>query len=212
MRRVIVLTIATLAFVLALPALDVNAVCEPPPDATSAAGLRVMRSTPIIVWGTIEKEVPEDAHAQYSYFLKVRGYFSGIGGQRIEISDHADGDLPTDALRPGASTPATQEFLDRFGGQDAIVFARKDVAPYVGQYTTNICTYTAYGDSAVSDLLPLVRRTFGSPQAPTLSGTGPAAVPALMLAAAFLMSAGSALLITGHRSAKKVVALPRAAR
>jgi hypothetical protein len=212
MRRVIVLTIATLAFVLALPALDVNAVCEPPPDATSAAGLRVMRSTPIVVWGTIEKAVPEDAHAQYSYFMKVRGYFRGIGGPRIEIADHADGDLPIDALRPGASTPATQEFLDRFGGQDAIVFARKDTAPYLGQYTTNICTYTAYGDSAVSDLLPLVRRTFGAPQAPSLSSTGLSALPALMTASALLLSIGGALRVAGRRSAKKVVALPAVAR
>jgi hypothetical protein len=210
MRRFIVLTIATLAFVLALPALNVNAVCEPPPDASSAAGLRVMRSTPIIVWGTIEEEVPEDAHAQYSYFLKVRGYFRGIGGPRIEISDHADGDLPADALRPGASTPATQEFLDRFAGQDAVVFAQKDVAPYAGQYTTNICTYTAYGDSAVSDILPLLRRTFGSPQAPVLTSTGPALVPALTVAASLLLCAGAALSIASSR--KKVVALPDAAR
>lgn len=210
MRRVIVLTIATIAFVLALPALDVNAVCEPPPDPTSAAGLRVMRSTPVIAWGTIAETVPDDAHAQYSYFLKVRGYFRGIGGSRIEVSDHADGDLPTEALRPGASVPATQEFLDRFGGQDAIVFARKDVAPYLGQYTTNICTYTAYGDSAVSDLLPLLRRTFGSPTAPALTSTGPAAVPALALAAALLLCAGGGLWAAG--GSKKVVAVRGSAR
>lgn len=212
MRRVLVLAIATLAFVLALPALDVNAICEPPPDPTSDAGLRVMRSTPVIVWGMIEKAAPDDAHAQYSYFLKVRGYFRGIGGSRIEVSDHADGDLPADALRPGASVPATQEFLDRFAGQDAVVFARKDAAPYVGQYTTNICTYTAYGDSAVSDILPLLRRTFGAPQAPALSSTGPAAVPGLVLAAALLLCSGGALRFTGRRSRKKVVALRADAR
>lgn len=199
MRRIIVLTIATLAFVLALPAVDVTAVCEPPPDPTSPAGLRVMRSTPIIAWGTIERAVPEDAHAQYSYFLRVRGYFRGIGAQRIEVSDHADGDLPADALRPGAAVQATQEFLDRFGGQDAIVFASKDSDPYVGQYTTNICTYTAYGDSAVSDILPVLRRTFGAPQAPSLSQTGPGAVPGLAVAAAVLLCLGGALRITVRR-------------
>lgn len=201
MRRIVVLTLATLAFVLALPALDVNAICEPPPTADSEAGLRVMRSTPIIVWGTIEETVPEDAHAQHSYFLRVRGYFRGIGGSRIEISDHGDGDLPTEALRPGASGPATEAFLDRFGGQDAVVFASKDIAPYLGQYTTNICTYTAYGDSAVSDILPLLRRTFGSPTPPSLSGTGPAAVPALGLAAAFLLIAGGGLHVVVRRRA-----------
>lgn len=191
MRRVVVLTAATLAFVLALPALDVNAVCEPPPDPTTDAGLRVMRATPFIIWGTIDDAVPSDAHAQHSFFLRARGYFRGSGGQRIEVSDHADGDLPTEALSPGASLPATEEFLDRFAGQDAIVFAQRDEAPYAGQFTTNICTYTAYGDSAVSDILPLLRTTFGSPQPPLLSATGTA--PTLAVAATLLLAAGGAL-------------------
>jgi hypothetical protein len=199
MRRVIVLTLATLALALALPAVDVNAVCEPPPDPTTDAGLTVMRATPFIIWGTIDDAVPEDAHAQHSFFLRVRGYFRGSGGQRVEVSDHADGDLPVEALRPGASLPATQEFLDRFGGQDAIVFAQRDEAPYAGQFTTNICTYTAYGDSAVSDILPLLRKTFGSPQPPLLSATGPATAPALTVAAAALLLTGCLLLAAGHR-------------
>jgi hypothetical protein len=193
MRRIIVLTVATLAFVLSLPAVDVTAVCEPPPDPASDAGIRVMRATPVIVWGTIEDDVPEDAHAQHSFFLRVRGYFRGNGGQRIEISDHADGDLPAEALRPGASIAASQEFIDRFAGQDAVVFAQRDVAPYAGQFTTNICTYTAYGDSAVADILPLLRLTFGSPRPPVLSATGPAAAPSLAIVAALLLATGGAL-------------------
>jgi hypothetical protein len=193
MRRVIVLTLATVAFALALPAVDVNAVCEPPPDPSTDAGLSVMRETPFIIWGTIDDAVPSDAHGQHSYFVRVRGYFRGSAGQRVEVSDHGDGDLSPDALQPGAALQATREFLDRFGGQDTIVFAQRDEAPYAGQFTTNICTYTAYGDSAVSDILPLLRRTFGAPQPPVLTATGSAKAPALTLIAVLLLTSGGAL-------------------
>ncbi len=203
MRRVIVLTLATLALVLALPATDVNAVCEPPPDPTTDAGLSVMRATPAIIWGTIDETAPADAHGQHSFFLRVRGYFNGTGGSRVEVSDHADGDLPPETLQPGAALQATEEFLDRFGGQDAIVFAQRDDAPYAGQFTTNICTYTAYGDSAVADILPLLRRTFGAPQPPALSATGPAATPAFAGAAAALLLAGLLLRATGRSHAER---------
>jgi hypothetical protein len=58
---------------------------------------------------------------------------------------------------------------------------------------TNICTYTAYGDAASSDILPLLRRTFGAPQPPVLSATGPAAALPLSAAAAAMIGAGVAL-------------------
>lgn len=169
MRRIIVLTVATLAFVL----------------FARDAGHRLGHDR--------GRRPPQDAHGQHSFFLRVRGYFRGNGGQRIEISDHADGDLPAEALQPGVSIAASREFIDRFAGQGAVVFAQRDVAPYAGQFTTNICTYTAYGDSAVADILPLLRLTFGSPRPPVLSATGPAAAPPLAIAAALLLGAGGAL-------------------
>ena len=192
MRRIAVVSLVTVAFVLTLPAPNVDAVCEPPPPVGSSAGIRTMRAASLIVWGTIEEAPPSDAHGQHAFFLRVRGYFRGSGPARIEVSDHGDGDLPAEALRPGASLPATRAFLDRFAGQDAVVFARRDTAPYEGQYVTNICTYTTYGDAESSDILPVLRRTFGAPQPPSLAASGWAA-GTLSAAAATLIAAGVAL-------------------
>src|SRR5207237_6873719 len=100
MRRIIVLTAATTAMVLTLPAIHVEATCSPPPSASSAAGIRMMRASPFIVWGTILSETPADAHGAHSFFLTVRGYFKGIGPARIEVSDYGDGSLPPEAGSP----------------------------------------------------------------------------------------------------------------
>jgi len=206
MRRTIFLTVASLSIVLTLPPLHVDAVCAPPPPAGSSAGLRTIREADFIVWGTIDgSTVPKDAHAAHSLFLKVRGYFRGIGPARIEVSDYADGALPVEASVPGASLEASTQFVDHFAGQDAVVFATREAAPYAGEFATNLCTYTAYGDSATSDILPLLRRTLGAPQPPSLAQTGPASAVALTLAAALLIAAGAALRFGGARTKTLVV-------
>ena len=207
MRRVIVLTVAAIGIALAFPALHVNAVCAPAPQTSSAAGLRTMRSTPFIVWGTIEGATPADAHGAHSIFLKVRGYFKGTGPARIEVSDYGDGSLPPEASAPGASIDASKTFAERFAGQDAVVFATPDTRPYTREFSTTACTYTAYGDAASSDILPLLRRVFGAPQPPVLAGTGPAAALPLLAGALALIVAGATLRRGGRET---LVRAPRA--
>jgi len=209
MRRKIFLTVASLAFVLTLPPVHLNAVCAPPPSASSVAGVRTIREADFIIWGTIDSAVPKDAHAAHSFFLKVRGYFRGIGAARVEVSDYGDGDLSSVSRQPGESIDATEQFVQHFGGQDAVVFASRDTAPYTSQFSTNICTYTAYGDAASSDILPLLRRILGAPQPPTLAQTGPASAAGLMLAGVMLFATGAALRF-GVRRPKSVVATARA--
>jgi len=198
-RRGIILTIASAAFVVALPAARIAAVCAPLPSALSDAGLQIMRTTEIIAVGTIDgSAVPKDAHAGHSFFLNVRGYYQGAGPARIEVSDYGDGDLPANASDPGSSAAASQEFVDRFGGQDALIFAYPEDAPYAGEFAVNGCTYTAYGDAAAADIQPAVRRVFGAAQPPLIATTGSAGVPALTLAAVLLLVAGAALRARGR--------------
>lgn len=198
MRKAITLTLATVAIALALPAVQIEAVCAPAPQADSEAGRRTMRASPFIVWGTIESDVPTDAHAAHSFFLRVRGFFRGIGPARIEVSDYSDGDLPVEAGRPGASVDASQTFLNRYAGQDAVVFASRERTPYTNQYSTTACTYTAYGDAAAADILPLLRSVFGAPQPPRIATTGPAGIAALTLVAALCIAAGGAMALVAR--------------
>jgi LPXTG-motif cell wall-anchored protein len=208
MRRKIFLTVASISIVIGLPPIHLNAVCAPAPSPSSAAGLRTIRDADFVIWGTIDGDtVPKDAHAAQSLFLDVRGYFRGTGPARVEVSDYSDGDLPVEAGRPGASVDASGEFIAHFAGQDAVVFASREKTPYVKQFATNACTYTAYGDAASSDILPLLRRVLGAPQPPTLAQTGPASAAALMLAAALLLAAGAGLRL-GARRSKTVVITP----
>jgi LPXTG-motif cell wall-anchored protein len=208
MRRKIFLTVASLSFVLALPPAHLNASCTPPPSASSAAGVRTIRAADFVIWGTIDGAVPKDAHAAYSFYLKVRGYFRGAGGARVEIGDYADGDLPIVARVAGEAVDASEEFISRFAGQDAVVFATRESAPYAKEFATNICSYTAYGDAASSDILPLLRRILGAPQPPTLAQTGPASAVAITLAGLSLLTAGGALRLGGRRSKSVVGAAP----
>jgi len=193
MRRRITLGVATLAFALTLPAIHVDAVCAPAPDASSAAGRRTMLAAQMVVWGTVTSSVPADAHGVHSFFLKVRGYFKGAGPVRIEVTDLGDGDLPAVASVPGSAEDASQTFVDHFAGQDAVIFAERETGQFVGQFTTTSCTYTAYGDAATADILPLVKGVFGAAQPPNLAGTGPASVAALAFAAMALLVVGIAL-------------------
>jgi len=193
MRRTIVITLASIAFALALPAIQVEAVCAPPPTLGSAAAIRTMRASPFVIWGTIGSTVPADAHGVHSYFINVRGYFNGIGPARVEVTDLGDGTLPAQASLPGSTFDASKAFVTRFGGQDAIVFARHDVAPFAREFTTTQCTYTAYGDAAVADLKLAVRRVFGAPTPPKLATTGPADAAGLVVAAATLLVSGAVL-------------------
>jgi hypothetical protein len=204
MRRVIFLTVASLSIVLTLPSVHLNAVCAPAPAASSAAGITAIQAANFIIYGTIESAVPTDAHAAQSFFLKVKGYFRGAGPARIEVSDYSDGDIPAEALVAGASLDAAREFVDHFRGQDAVVFASREDAPYTGQFATNACGYTAYGDAATADILPLLRRMFGQETAPGLSTTGPAGVVALATVATLLITVGGALR-TVARGAKSLV-------
>jgi len=206
MRRKIFLTVASLSFVLTLPPVHLNAACEQPPSASSVAGLRTIREADFIIWGTIDAAVPKDAHAGHSFFLKVRGYFRGVGAARVEVSDYGDGDLSSVAGQPGASIDATEQFVQHFGGQDAVVFASRDSAPYTGQFSTNACTYTAYGDAASSDILPLLRRILGAPLPPTLPQTGPASAAGLVLAGVMMIAGGAALRLRARRPKSVVVA------
>jgi hypothetical protein len=206
MRRKIFLTVASMAIVLTLPPVHLNAVCAPAPSPSSAAGLRTIRGADFIVLGTIDGDtVPNDAHAAQSFFLNVRGYFRGAGPARIEVSDYGDGGLPVEAATPGASVDASREFITHFSGQDAVVFARREIAAYPKQFATNACSYTAYGDAASSEILPLLRRTLGSPQPPNLAQTGPASAAALMLAGVLSLATGAAFRF-GAARAKSVVA------
>lgn len=208
MRRTIFLTMASLSIVLTLPAAHLNAVCEPPPAASSTAGIEAMRTVPFIIYGTIESAVPTDAHAAESYFLKVIGYFRGAGPSRVEVSDYSDGDLPAEAVLPGGSFDAAGQFIDHFRGQDAIVFATRELVPFVGQFRTTACTYTVYGDAAVADILPLLRRTFGEPTGPHLPQTGPGASAPLFTAGGLLVVAGAAARIGSRRTKSLVPAAP----
>jgi LPXTG-motif cell wall-anchored protein len=208
MRRKIFLTLASLSFVLLLPPVPLNAVCTPPPSASSAAGVRTIREADFVIWGTIDRAVPTDAHGAHSFFLKVRGYFRGTGPARVEVSDYGDGDLPVEAGAPGASVDASTEFIQHFAGQDAVVFAARETVPYVRQFSTNICSYTAYGDAASSDILPLLRRILGAPQPPTLAQTGPASAAAIVLAGLGLLTAGAVLRFGVGRSKSVVGAAP----
>jgi len=215
MRRTIFLTVASLSILAAFPQVHLNAVCAPPPPASSVAGQNTMRQSAFIVWGTIDgTTVPKDAHAAHSFFLKVRGYFRGTGPARIEVSDYADGDLPVQASKPGSSLDASRQFVAHFAGQDAVVFATKEAPPYAGEYSTNLCTYTAYGDAASSDILPQVQSVFGAPLNPALPPTG-SSPAALALAAIVLVAAGAALrsrvaLRAGAERPECLVASPRA--
>lgn len=202
MRRTIFLTVASLSLMLTLPAAHLNAVCEPPPAATSNDGIEAMRAVPFIIYGTIESGVPTDAHAAESYFLKVKGYFRGAGPGRVEVSDYSDGDLPAEAVLPGGSIDGSRQFVEHFAGQDAVVFATRELVPFVNQFKTTACTYTAYGDAAVADILPLLRKTFGEPTGPHLPQTGPEEVLALTVAGALLVTAGAgaALATKRHRT------------
>jgi hypothetical protein len=193
MRRAIFLTVASMTVVLTLPAVHLDAVCSPVPSASSAEGAKAIRAANIVVWGTVEPAVPADAHAAHSFFLKVKGYFRGAGPSRVEVSDYSDGDIPAQSLVAGASIDAAREFIRHFRGQDAIVFATKAGAPYLGQFTTNACGYTAYGDAATADLLPVLRRIFGNATSPVLSATGPGGVVGLAAAAALLIACGAGL-------------------
>ena len=206
-RRTIFLMVASLSIVLTLPAANLNAVCEPPPAASSAAGIKTMRAAPFIIYGTIESAVPANAHAAQSFFLTVKGYFRGAGPARVEVSDYSDGDIPAEALIPGASIDAARQFVEHFRGQDAVVFATRESVPFVGQFRTTACTYTAYGDAAVSDILPLLRRTFGEPTGPHLPQTGPGGLAALLTAGALLVVAGTATRTAARRS-KSLVSGP----
>jgi hypothetical protein len=207
-RAAVILTICSLGFVLALPAARITAACAPLPSASSAEGIQIMRTTEIIAVGTIDgSSVPADAHGGFSFFMNVRGYFQGAGPARIEVSDYGDGDMPATATTPGSSAEASQTFIDRFGGQDAIIFAYQEEAPYTNEYAVNGCTYTAYGDAAAGDIQPFVRNVFGAPEPPVLSATGPRALPALLLAAALLVCAGAAL-----RASSRVEIVVRRAR
>jgi hypothetical protein len=209
MRRKIFLTVASLSIVLTLPPVHVDAGCAPAPSASSAAGLRTIREADFIIWGTIDGDaVPGDAHAAQSFFLNVRGYFHGAGAARVEVSDYADGDLPVASAIPGASVDASTEFIDHFSGQDAVVFASRERKPYTKQFATTACTYTAYGDAAASDILPLLRRILGAPQPPTLAQTGPASAAPLMLAGLLVLATGAALRF-GPGRPKAVVAAGR---
>jgi hypothetical protein len=193
LRRSLVVTVCTIAIALALPAIPIGALCAPPSSPDSAAGRRTMVASPFIIWGTIETTVPPDAHAVQSIFLHVRGYFRGMGPARVEVSDTGQGNLPAAADQPGFSSAASADFIRRFGGQDAVVFASREVAPYAGQFQTNACTYTAYGDAAAADILPLLRRVFGAPQPPQIATTGPAAIAGLVIVAMTMITAGGAL-------------------
>ena len=222
MRRTIFLTMASLSMVLTLPAAHLNAVCAPSPAASSTAGIEAMRAVPFIIYGTIESAVPTDAHAAESYFLKVIGYFRGAGPSRVEVSDYSDGDLPAEAVLPGGSFDAAGQFIDHFRGQDAIVFATRslspdsmievfatrELVPFVGQFRTTACTYTVYGDAAVADILPLLRRTFGEPTGPHLPQTGPGASAPLFTAGGLLVVAGAAARIGSRRTKSLVPAAP----
>ena len=192
MRRTIVITIASIAFALALPALHVDAVCAPAPAIGSAAGIRTMRASAFIIWGEIDASVPADAHGLHSYFLKVHGYFQGAGPARVEVTDTGDGDLPAAASVAGSTVDASTAFIRRFAGQDAIVFASHDVVPFQKEFQTTACTYTAYGDAAVADINSAVRRVFGAPTPPKLATTGMDAA-VLGIAALALLVAGAAL-------------------
>jgi len=192
MRRSIVITVASMTFALALPAVHVDAVCAPPPAIDSAAGLRTMRASPFVIWGTISSTVPADAHGVHSFFLTVRGYYAGAGPARVEVTDTGDGNLPPAASVPGSTVDASKAFVRRFAGQDAIVFATRDEAPFQNEFQTTACTYTAYGDAAVSDIKSAVRRVFGAPTPPKLATTGVEA-QALGLIALLLLAAGAAL-------------------
>lgn len=204
MRRTIFLTVASLSIVVTLPAVHLNAVCAPSPAASSADGIKAIRAASFIIYGTIERAVPADAHAAHSFYLKVKGYFRGAGPGRVEVSDYSDGDIPAEALVAGASLDSARQFVEHFRGQDAVVFATKEDAPFAGQFATNACTYTAYGDAQTSDILPLLRRLFGEATAPNLSTTGPGGVVALTAAAGLLLAAGAALRL-GGRGPKSLV-------
>ena len=209
MRRTIFLTMASLAIVLSLPMVHLNAVCAPSPPASSADGIRAIRQARFIIYGTIESGVPADAHAAHSFYLKVKGYFRGAGPGRVEVSDYSDGDIPAEALIPGASLDASRQFVQHFRGQDAVVFATKESAPYTGQFRTTACTYTAYGDAEVADILPVLRRIFGEPTAPNLVQTGPVGVVMLAVCATFLVTAGTGLRAGSRRRSKPLVSRGR---
>jgi hypothetical protein len=208
MRRTIFLTVASLSIVLSLPAVHLNAVCAPAPAPSSADGIRAIRAASFIIYGTIESSVPADAHAAHSFFLKVRGYFRGAGPARVEVSDYSDGDIPAESLTPGASLDSSRQFVQHFRGQDAVVFATREDPPFTGQFATNACTYTAYGDAESSDILPLLRRIFGAPQPPLLSTTGPGSVTALVVAAGLLLVAGAVMRLGGRHERSFTIALP----
>jgi hypothetical protein len=208
-RRAIILTIASSAFVLALPAGRITAACAPLPSARSSDGIRIMRTTEFVVWGTIDRAVPTDAHAAFSFFLDVRGYFQGAGPARIEVSDYGNGDVPADATTAGSALLPSRTFVDRFGGQDAIVFAYGEDAPYTDQYAVNGCTYTAYGDAATAAIRSAVRRTLGAPQPPMLSTTGPAGLETMALTALILLAAGVSLRAAGRAKTVALSLRPR---
>jgi hypothetical protein len=157
----------------------------------------------VITIGTIDDAVPADAHAGFSFFLKVRGYYRGAGPARIEVGDYGDGDAPSSAVVAGSSLDASRTFIDKYAGQDAVIFAYEDDVPYADQLAVNGCTYTAYGDAAAADILPFVQREFGPPQPPALAGTGPGGIPALITAASILLAAGGTMRL-GARTKRMV--------
>lgn len=192
MRRAFVSSLLTVVFVLALPALRLHAVCEPPPPPDSEDGLREIRATPLIAWGVLEG-APVDAHGTQSFVLRVRGYFRGIGPSKIIVTDYGDGEPAAPTLAAGSSADASQQLVSRLGGQDVVVFGRPDAAPYTGQFATNVCSYTAYGDAEAADILSLLRVEFGGPRPPILPQSGPAHLIQMVAAALALMGAGTAL-------------------
>jgi hypothetical protein len=175
-----------------------SAACSSPPPATSTAGQKLMLQTPFIVLGTIDKDVPADAHGAFSLTLNVTQYLKGSGTDPVEVTDNANGEVPLSGLQAGGSTAASATFLDAHAGQQALVFASPAPAPYEGQLVTGSCTYTVYTTAEVSTLLPKVRAVLGAGKPlPKLRGTGVAL--AVFALAGVLILAGAATRWAGAR-------------
>lgn len=153
------------------------AACVAPPARSSPDGRARIRVHPLIVWGRIGGDIPQDVapHGAYTFTLTVRRYFAGSGPQTITITSYGDLDLHQDFHVPNnrTSLEATVDFLRRYAGAEGIFFLTprdtaqgRDTGRYALGYATTGCLYNVVGAGDVALLVPLLEQIFRGP-APT---------------------------------------------
>ena len=174
-----------------------HAACSAPPGRSSPEGRALIRTHPLIVYGSLGGDVPPDAHGAYTVFVDVIRFYSGSDAKnrrRLEITNYGDLDLHPGFEQPGnrESLAASVDVLRRFAGQRVVLFlvprddalGKDSAGRYKDQYATTSCTYNVIGDKDVPTLLRLLGLVFSQP-APAITsvpitpgiGDGPTAVP-----------------------------------